>query len=44
MRGMIRATLVIAALAALWSCLWFSEEGVAFLVPGYGGYFFSYEG
>ena len=43
MRGMIRATLAIVTLAVLWSCLWFEDDGVAFLVPGLGGYFFSYE-
>lgn len=44
MRGLVRSALLIVALAVVWSCLWFQEDGVALFVPGVGGYFFAYGG
>lgn len=41
---LIRSSLLALALAALWSCVWFLDDGVAVLVPGVGGYFFQYGG
>ena len=41
---LIRSTLLAVALAALWSCLWFQPDGVAFFVPGFGGWFVAYGG
>lgn len=41
---LIRSTLVILALAVLWSFVWFQPDGVAFFVPGVGGWFFAYGG
>jgi len=44
MKGAIRSVLAVALLAAVWSCLWFEEDGVSFFVPHVGGYFLSYSG
>jgi hypothetical protein len=41
---LIRSALFALALGAFWSCLWFQPDGVAFYVPGVGGYFLAYGG
>lgn len=41
---LIRSALVILAVAAVWSCVWFNPDGVVFFVPGVGGWFFEYGG
>lgn len=44
MPGLIRSTLVVLAVAVVWSFVWFQPDGVVFFVPGVGGYFFQYGG
>jgi hypothetical protein len=39
---MLRAALLVTTLALLWSSVWFQPDGVTLLVPGVGGYHWSY--
>lgn len=41
---LIRSVLFAVALVALWSVLWFQEDGLLVQIPGVGGYFFQYGG
>jgi len=43
MPGLIRTFLISLVAAALWSFLWFEEDGVAIVVPYVGGWFFAFE-
>lgn len=39
---LIRSVLFAVTLAAVWSTVWFLDDGVLFQIPGVGGYFFQY--
>lgn len=41
---LIRSALAVVLAAAVWSTVWFQPDGVTLLVPGVGGWHFSYGG